>query len=118
MFSLIGIGIVIAAVLGGYLLHHGKIEVLIQPNEFLIIWGAALGSMVISTPMPVLLRLLKSFGKILSAGRFSRKYYLESLQLLNELFQTALPRLPQGPPLGPLRLRYAARGHHRWHPSA
>ncbi len=89
MFSLVGIVIVIGAVLGGYLMHHGKLEILVQPNEYLIIWGAALGSMVISTPMPVLIRVMKSFGKILSAGRYSKKFYLETLKLLNELFQTA-----------------------------
>jgi chemotaxis protein MotA len=89
MFSLLGILIVIGAVLGGYLMHHGKLEVLFQPNEFLIIWGAALGSLVISTPVPVLIRLLKGFGKILSAGRYSKEFYLETLKLLNELFQTA-----------------------------
>jgi len=89
MFSLIGILVVVGAVLGGYLMHHGKLEILLQPNEYLIIWGAAAGSLMISTPMPVLLRLLKSFGKILSAGRFSKTFYLETLKLFNELFQTA-----------------------------
>jgi chemotaxis protein MotA len=89
MFSLVGVLIVIGAVLGGYLMHHGKLEILVQPNEYLIIWGAALGSMVISTPLPVLIRLMKSFGKILSAGRYSKKFYLETLKLFNELFQTA-----------------------------
>lgn len=89
MFSIIGIVVVIAAVLGGYLMHHGKIEVLIQPNEFVIIWGAALGSMLISTPVPVLIRLMKGFGKILSAGRYGKKLYLETLKLFNDLFQTA-----------------------------
>lgn len=89
MFSLIGILVVIGAVLGGYLMHHGKLEILVQPNEYLIIWGAAAGSMLISTPLPVLIRLMKSFGKILSSGRFSKKFYLETLKLFNELFQTA-----------------------------
>jgi chemotaxis protein MotA len=89
MFSLVGILIVIGAVLGGYLMHHGKLEILVQPNEYLIIWGAALGSMLISTPLPVLIRLMKSFGKILSAGRFSKKFYLDTLKMFNELFQTA-----------------------------
>jgi chemotaxis protein MotA len=89
MFPLIGILIVVGAVLGGYLMHHGKLEILVQPNEYLIIWGAALGSLVISTPPPVIMRLLKGFGKILSGSRYGRQFYMETLKLFNELFQTA-----------------------------
>jgi chemotaxis protein MotA len=89
MVSLVGIVIVVAAVLGGYLMHHGKLAVLVQPNEYLIIWGAALGSLVISTPLPVLIRLAKGFGKILSSGRYDKAFYLETLKLFNDLFQSA-----------------------------
>ena len=64
MFSIIGIVVVLGSVFGGYLMHGGDMAVLIQPSEFLIIWGAALGSVVIATPMPVLMRLLKHFGKV------------------------------------------------------
>ena len=34
MFAIIGIVIVIGSVLGGYLLSHGNIMVLVQPYEF------------------------------------------------------------------------------------
>jgi hypothetical protein len=37
MFVIIGTLIVIGSVLGGYVMHHGKIALLNQPNEFLII---------------------------------------------------------------------------------
>lgn len=89
MFSIIGIVIVIGAVFGGYLLEHGEIAVLIQPAEFLIIWGAALGTFVIATPLPVMLRTLKGFGKVFSIGTYDKKRYLDTLRLLHELFQTA-----------------------------
>jgi chemotaxis protein MotA len=124
MISLLGILIVIGAVLGGYLMHHGKLEILVQPNEFLIIWGAALGSMVISTPMPILIRLLKGFGKLLSGGRFTKKLYLETLKLLNDLFQAArkngMMRLEQDvekPEASEIFKRYPAflKDHHSVH---
>ncbi len=89
MFSIIGIVIVMGSVFGGYLMHGGDMAVLIQPSEFLIIWGAALGSVVIATPMPVLMRLLKNFGKILGGSRYNKAAYVDTLILLNTIFQTA-----------------------------
>lgn len=44
MAKIIGIIVVIASVLGGYVLSHGKIMALFQPYEVLIIGGAALGA--------------------------------------------------------------------------
>ena len=89
MFSIIGIVVVLGSVFGGYLMHGGDMAVLIQPSEFLIIWGAALGSVVIATPLPVIMRLLKNFGKILGGSRYNKAAYLDTLLLLNSLFQTA-----------------------------
>jgi chemotaxis protein MotA len=89
VFPLIGIVIVIAAVFGGYMMHHGKLAVLVQPSEFLIIWGSALGALVIGTPLPILIRMLKGFGKIMAGGRYSKSLYLDTLKMLNELFQSA-----------------------------
>ncbi len=37
MFAILGILIVVGSVFGGYLMHGGHMEVLIQPSEFLII---------------------------------------------------------------------------------
>ena len=54
--------------LGGYLMHGGQLLVLNQPSEFVIIGGAALGSLLISTPMVVLKRM---FGQI--SGLFRRR---------------------------------------------
>jgi chemotaxis protein MotA len=44
MFIVIGMVAVIVAVLGGYLMEHGKLALLNQPAEFVIIFGAAMGS--------------------------------------------------------------------------
>jgi chemotaxis protein MotA len=41
MFAIVGIVLVFGAVLGGFLIEKGHIEVLIQPAEMLIIVGAA-----------------------------------------------------------------------------
>ena len=41
MFAIIGIFVVFAAVIGGFLMEKGHIGVLVQPAEFLILVGAA-----------------------------------------------------------------------------
>ena len=64
MFIIIGIVIVLASVIGGYLLVNGPLAVLFQPSEFLVIGGAAIGSIVASTP----LKTLALMGKKLPAA--------------------------------------------------
>jgi len=54
MFVIIGIVIVIGAILGGYLMEHGSIRVLVQPAELVIIGGAALGTVLIANPLYIL----------------------------------------------------------------
>ena len=57
MFVLIGMVVVVLGVMGGYMLHGGVAGVLLQWSEFLIIGGAALGSLLVGTPTPLLKRL-------------------------------------------------------------
>ena len=48
MFAIIGILIVFGAIAGGYLMEHGKLMVLFQPAELVIIFGAAVGTVFIA----------------------------------------------------------------------
>ena len=54
MFVIIGLVVVFGAVIGGYVMHHGELAVLIQPNEFVILGGAAVGTLIIANPPAVL----------------------------------------------------------------
>ena len=47
MFIIIGFVIVFASILIGYTMHGGKVAALMQINEFIIIGGAGLGSILI-----------------------------------------------------------------------
>ena len=89
MFVLIGIGVVIFAVIGGFVLEGGNLLTLLQWAEFVIIGGAAGGALLISTPKPVLARIVKYTLGSLKAKNYSQQDYLELLQLLYELFQMA-----------------------------
>ena len=58
MFSIVGILLVFACVVAGYLMEHGKIAVLLQPAELLIIGGAAIGTLLTANPIHILKRIV------------------------------------------------------------
>ena len=97
MFAIIGIVVVIGAILGGFLMEKGPLPVLMQPAELLIIGGAALGTVLIANPLPVVIKLFKSILGILGGSKYTKAFYLDTLKMLNELFTFArkngLPKL-------------------------
>ena len=54
MFAIVGILLVFGAVLGGFLMEHGPLRVLMQPSELLIIAGAAAGTLLVANPLHTL----------------------------------------------------------------
>ena len=89
MFAIIGLVIVIGSVLGGYLLSHGNIMVLVQPYEFLIIGGAAFGTLFVGNPLPVVMGVFKGVLGIFKGSPYSKAFYLEQLKMLNDIFNHA-----------------------------
>src|SRR5262245_36103478 len=89
MFAIIGILVVFGAIIGGYLMEHGKLLVLMQPAELVIIFGAAVGTVLISNPLPVVIRMAKMIGSVFGSSRYSKAFYLESLKMMNEIFAYA-----------------------------
>jgi chemotaxis protein MotA len=89
MFSIIGIVIVFGAVLAGFLMEKGPVAVLMQPSEFVIIGGAALGTMLAANPMHVLKKIAQSLRGILLGSKYSKSRYLESLKMMFALFNKA-----------------------------
>jgi chemotaxis protein MotA len=89
MLPILGILIVLGAVIGGYLMGHGNLEVLIQPAELVIIGGAAFGTLFIANPLPTIKRIFTGTFRIFGSSHFTKAHYLENLKMLNELFQAA-----------------------------
>ena len=89
MFAIIGIIIVFGAVLGGYLMEHGNVKVLLQPAELLIIGGAAAGTVLIGNPLHVLKQIAGGMIQVFNASPFTRKRYLPSLQIGYQLLNKA-----------------------------
>lgn len=89
MFVIIGILVVIGAVIGGFLMAGGNLAVLLQPSEFVTIIGAAIGSLLISSPLSLLKKIFKSLPQLLKSEHYSKQDYLELLKGFNDLFLLA-----------------------------
>jgi len=88
MKFIIGFVMVLGCVLGGYYLHGGKLAVLWQPTEYLIILGAAFGSFVIGTPGYQIKDSLKGLKLLFKGMPYSKKDYIELLTMLSAVFKT------------------------------
>ena len=85
MNIVVGFVIVIACVIGGYVLAHGTMAVLFQPAELIIIGGAALGALLIGTPGHVMKKIGASIKSGLSGKGSGPGGYMDLLRVLFEL---------------------------------
>src|SRR6266481_5258274 len=86
MLALIGMVLVFAAVLGGFLLERGNPWVLMQPAELLIIVGGALGILFMANPWAVIVRMVHGSVAAFRPPAHTSKSYLQYLRLLYEIF--------------------------------
>ena len=91
MFALIGIVVVFGAIVAGYLMEHGKLRVLMQPAELVIIFGAAVGTVLIGNPRTVVIKMMKGIGGVFGSNRFTKAFYLKS-EDADEVFTTPKKR--------------------------
>jgi chemotaxis protein MotA len=89
MFVIIGILVVFGAVVGGYLMEHGHIRVLLQPAELLIIGGAAIGTVLVANPLHILKQIAGGIGRVFGGSRFNKQRYLDTLKMMYQLFNKA-----------------------------
>jgi chemotaxis protein MotA len=89
MFSIIGILVVIGAIMGGYLMEHGNVKVLLQPSELIIIGGASIGTVLIANPLHVLKKIASGVAGSFGGSKYPKQRYIESLKMMYELFTKA-----------------------------
>jgi chemotaxis protein MotA len=89
VFAIIGIVVVFGCVLGGFLMEHGNIKVLVQPAEFITIAGAGLGTLLVANPLHILKSVASSLPTVLKGSKFTKSWYLDSLKMMYELFGRA-----------------------------
>jgi len=85
MLSIGGIFIVFACVIAGYLMEKGKIGVLLQPAELLIIGGAAIGTVLTANPVRILKKIVSGLTGVLKGSPFQKKRYLDTLKMMFDL---------------------------------
>lgn len=89
MFAIVGILVVFGAVIGGYLLEHGNLMVLLQPAELIIIGGAAAGTVLVANSPAVLKGIMGGLTAVFAGSKFTKKLYIESLKAMYVLMQKA-----------------------------
>lgn len=86
MFAIIGMLVVLAAVIGGFLMEHGPLRVLMQPSELVIIGGAAIGTLLTANPLHTLKGIVGGMKLVLAGSRFTQQRYLDALKMMYDLF--------------------------------
>ena len=89
MIIIVGAFIVIASVLGGFIMAGGHPGSLIQISEFVVICGAALGALIIMSPKKVLVDLFKQMLHALKGAPHNKSAYEELFKALYEFFMLA-----------------------------
>jgi len=84
---IIGMVITLGCVFGGYMAMGGHVDVLVQPFEFVIIGGAAIGIFVVANPMSTVKDSGKAMMEAIKNKVPSREEYLELLGLLHQLLR-------------------------------
>lgn len=86
MFTIIGIAVVLGSVIIGYAMAHGNFSILFQPAEMIIIFGAAIGAMLISSPGKSVKVIIGHIGGVFAESHYGKELYLELLLLMNAVF--------------------------------
>src|ERR1700743_1465445 len=70
-------------------MEKGPVAVLIQPAEVVIICGAAIGTLLIANPLPLVMKIFKSVLGVIGGSKYNKAFYLESLKMLSDIFMFA-----------------------------
>ncbi len=88
MLAIVGAIAVIASVIGGFMMAGGNPAALWQPNELVVIVGAAIGAQIIAQPMGVLKATVSQLVGVIKPLP-GKQDYLDLLTMLAQLFNFA-----------------------------
>lgn len=89
MFVIGGLALVFGSIVMGYTMHGGSLAVLYQLNEYIIICGAGIGSVVVGNSPAMVLSIGKQTAGLLKPSPFDRQCFAELLQVLYGIFYAA-----------------------------
>jgi chemotaxis protein MotA len=86
MLILVGGLIVFASTLGGFMIAGGQPLVLLHVSEFVVIFGVALGVLIIASPHHVLIEVLHKIKSAMFGKNAGKGEFFDLLKLLYEIF--------------------------------
>jgi chemotaxis protein MotA len=86
---IIGMFLVIAAVLGGFLMERGHLLVLMQPAELIIIGGAATGTLLVANPVRLIKEIASRAAAVFGKSHYGRQAYLAAFKMMYDLLTKA-----------------------------
>ncbi|HAA92025.1 MAG: flagellar motor stator protein MotA [Rhodospirillaceae bacterium] len=89
MFVVIGCVVVTLCVIGSYVALGGKLGVLWQPFELVIIGGSGVGAFMIGNPPVILKKAIGSLLQLLKGPKYKKKDYIELLSMLYQTLRLA-----------------------------
>ena len=84
MFLLIGYGVVIFAVFGGFVMAGGHLAALLQPVELLIIFGGAVGAFIVGNGSKTVRATIKALPTTIRTSKYTKELYMDLLAMLFE----------------------------------
>ncbi len=87
--ALVGIIVVLVAVIGGFMFAGGNPILLFQPAEFIVILGAAAGSLLIMANKSTVKKMMAAIPGIFKAHAQTKQDYLDLLKTFYDLFVLA-----------------------------
>jgi chemotaxis protein MotA len=85
MFVLIGYGIVIFSIFGGFVMAGGHMAALLQPIELLMIFGGATGAFLVGNDTKTIRATIKVLPSLLQGSQYSKKLYMDLLAMMFEI---------------------------------
>lgn len=89
MHRYLAIILVFGCVFGGFILHGGSLALVWQPVEILIIFGAAIGNILLASKMQTIKLLLQQMKLTFTKLPYDNHYYNQLLSLMYELINVA-----------------------------
>jgi chemotaxis protein MotA len=86
MLIIVGIIVVFACVLGGFLMINGPLGALVQPSEFVVIGGAVIGATVAANPLKFLMQILAKLPVALKGSPYNKAVYSDVLRMQYDIF--------------------------------
>ena len=84
MITLLGLGLVIAMVFGGYLLEGGSLHIILEaaPFELMMILGAAVGAFLVSNQGDIVKGALTDLARVIGGPKWKKDDYRDVLSLM------------------------------------